>query len=100
MCKCVRNIVCIFVVALMGFTALSLWGGGDKLREAGDRAEGVIREGAYKLADKADGIRQTADGIAKTVKKWSGTREEEGDSPHRSRKEPKKEEASERKWKH
>ncbi len=72
MFKCVRNIICLFVLSWLGFILLSAWSGGEKIREAGDKAEGILQKGAYALADKADGIKQTVDGITDKVKKWSG----------------------------
>ena len=75
MFKCFKNMVCILVIAWRGFVSLAAWSGGGKIRELGAKAEGLMQKGVYKLADKADSIKESVGGIAEKVKKWSGKRE-------------------------
>lgn len=82
MFKCFRNVICLAVVSWISFVLLAAWSGGGKIRELGDKAEGLIQEGVYKLADKADSVQASVSGLTSIVKKWTGKQEDDtGKSP-------------------
>ncbi|HEX8948412.1 MAG TPA: hypothetical protein VF790_05585 [Dissulfurispiraceae bacterium] len=87
MFKCVRTLLCLLVISSIGFAALSVLNGGERIRTYGDKAEGMIQQVVYKLADKADRIKEEVDGIRGKVKKWTGKGEDPGaGSPENAKK--------------
>ncbi len=85
MFKCARSLLCVLVVSWIGFMALSVLSGGERIRAYGDKAEGIVQQGVYRLADKADRIKEEVDGIRGKVKKWSG-KGDESESPENAKK--------------
>lgn len=71
MCRCVK----LIIILLVGFIAMALWSGGDKLREAGEKAGGVLQTACDKLADRADEIREKVRGKQKKIEEWKSEKE-------------------------
>ncbi len=77
MCKLIKKILCIIIIALILFIGITVWGkGGDKFRWIGDKTGGIIQEGAERFGEKADNLNEKTDAVRKKVKGW--TQKEEG----------------------
>jgi hypothetical protein len=77
MCKIIRKIICIVIIALALFIGITIWGkGGDKFRWIGEKTGGIIKKGADKLGEKADEIKEKTGTTKEKVKKWTGKEEE------------------------
>ena len=73
MCKIIKKIICIVIIALALFIGITIWGkGGDKFRWIGEKAGGIIKKGADKLGEKTDEIKEKTGTIKEKVKKWTG----------------------------
>jgi len=72
MCKFIRRIICLAVIAFIGFYAIVLWSGGEKFRWFGEKTGGVIKESGEELGRRADEIKKTEDNASNKVKKLTG----------------------------
>lgn len=80
MCKLIRKIICLIIIAAILFTAITMWGkGGGKFRWLGEKTGGFIKKGANKLGDKADEYKEKADVVQKKVKGWTSKDDEESE---------------------
>ncbi|BCB96877.1 hypothetical protein JZK55_17990 [Dissulfurispira thermophila] len=81
MCKIIRKILCIIIIALVLFIGITIWGkGGDKLRWIGEKTSEIIKKGADELGKKADNLKEKTETTKEKVKKWTG---KEGDKEDR-----------------
>ena len=72
MCKFVKRIISLIVIALVVFFAVALWSGGDKFRWFGEKTGGAIKDSGEKLGKSADAIKKEKDKAAETIKKLTG----------------------------
>lgn len=80
MCKIIKKIICIVVIALALFIGITIWGkGGDKFRWIGEKTGGIIKKGADKLGEKADEIKEKTVTTKEKVKKWTGKEEDKAE---------------------
>jgi ElaB/YqjD/DUF883 family membrane-anchored ribosome-binding protein len=80
MCKSIKKIICIVIIALILFISITIWGkGSDKFRWLGEKTGGVIKKGADKLGEKADKIKEKIETTKEKVKKWTGKEEDKVD---------------------
>ncbi len=81
MCKIIKKIICIIIIALVLFVGITIWGkGGDKFRWIGEKTGGIIKKGADKLGEKADEIKDKTEAIKKEIKEWTGKEKPEDSS--------------------
>lgn len=77
MCKIIKKILCVIIIALILFIAITIWGkGGEKFRWIGQMTGGIIQKGAERLGEKADTLKEKADAMEKKVKGWTHKDEE------------------------
>jgi methyl-accepting chemotaxis protein len=65
LCGLIRRIICLSVILLAVFIALSLWRGGDEFRWFGS----AVQKTSDELANKADNIKDTKDKVKDGTKK-------------------------------
>jgi len=87
MCRCIK----LTIILLVGFFAMALWSGGNKFRDIGEKAGGVIETACDKLADQADEIREKVRGKKKKIDEWKSKKEEKSLESINNLKELKKE---------
>ncbi len=56
MFKFIRNLGCLTIILLIVFLIVSLFFGGSKIREIGDRTTGIVKKTFHYAAKKADEI--------------------------------------------
>lgn len=72
MCKIIKKIICIVIIALVLFIGITIWGrGGDKFRWIGEKTGGVIKKGADKLGERADEFKEKTENVKRNAKKWT-----------------------------
>ncbi|MCI0469952.1 MAG: hypothetical protein L0Y62_07835 [Nitrospirae bacterium] len=94
MCKLIRKVICLALIASVLFFGITLWGlGGEKFRQFGDEADkalndwtadspswlkwigkkigGTLKNVGEKLGKEAD---ETANSIKETFDRWSGVK--------------------------
>jgi len=77
MCKIIKKIICIAIIALALFIGITIWGkGGDKFRWIGEKTGGIIKKGAAKLGEKADKLKGKTETTKEKVKEWTDKKEE------------------------
>ena len=69
MYKCIKRIICLTIIGLILFIAITFWGnGGDKFRLLGEKTGGIVKKISDKLADKADEYNEKAEDYIKKKK--------------------------------
>ena len=77
MCKFIKRTICIVLIAIILFSAITIWGkGGSKFRMMGEKAGGFIKKVTDKLADKADKI---AEDVKKKFEELSKVKKKESE---------------------
>ena len=71
MCRFIK----LLIILLVGFIGMSLWSGGDKFREIGEKAGGGLQTACDKLADQADEISEKVRGKHKKIEEWKSEKE-------------------------
>ncbi|MBA4348682.1 MAG: hypothetical protein C0415_01650 [Thermodesulfovibrio sp.] len=66
--KFIKRIGCLAVILFIAFVIITLWGGGDKFRELGDKAADKIKEWAEEIAEQADKLKGTKDELEEKKK--------------------------------
>jgi hypothetical protein len=75
MCKFIKRTICIILIALILFSAITIWGkGGSKFRMIGEKTGGFIKKVTDDLANKADKI---AEDVKKKVEELSKIKKKE-----------------------
>lgn len=69
MCKLIKRIICLPVIALIVFLAVAMWSGGEKFRWLGRKTGGIVERTTEKLGSKADEIKGKKDAAAGLIKK-------------------------------
>ncbi len=74
MCKIIKKLICIAIIALALFVGITIWGkGGDKFRWVGEKTGGAVKKAANKLADEADSLKTKT---KERLERWSGKKAE------------------------
>jgi hypothetical protein len=77
MCKIIKKIIFIVIIALALFIGITIWGGGgDKFRWLGEKTGVIIQKGADRLGKKADVFKKKIDSAEEKARKWMRTGEE------------------------
>lgn len=77
MCKIIKKLVCIIIIALALFIGITIWGkGGDKFRWIGEKTGGIIKKGTDKLGEEADKIKEKTETTKEKVKEWTDKKKE------------------------
>jgi hypothetical protein len=77
MCKFIKRTICIILVALVIFSAMTVWGkGGSKFRMIGEKAGGFIKKVSDKIADRADKV---AEDVKKKFEEVSKVKKQESE---------------------
>lgn len=69
MCKLIKRIICLPLIALIIFLAVAMWSGGEKFRWLGRKTGGIVERTTEKLGSKADEIKGKKDAAAGLIKK-------------------------------
>lgn len=77
MCKLIKKVICIAIIALALFIGITIWGqGGDKFRWLGEKTGGIVKKGTDRLANEADKVMNKAETVKGKAKEWTGKKEE------------------------
>jgi hypothetical protein len=73
MCKIIKKVICIVIIALALFIGITIWGhGGDKFRWLGEKTGGIVKKGTDRLANEADRLMNKAETVKRKAEEWTG----------------------------
>ncbi|MBF0558200.1 MAG: hypothetical protein HQL08_05420 [Nitrospirae bacterium] len=74
MCKLIKRIICLLMLALIVFVVIAFWSGGEKFRWFGKKTGGIVEDTGEKLGNKADEIKGKKDQAEGVLKKLTGAK--------------------------